>query len=598
MTDAEGFFAERRAAPERVNGRYKMVGPDGREDSYQTASNYAFPVVDQFGLNRWRSRQILLGLARRADLQAIVATMNPEQPDNGKLDEVIETALQVAGTSSSANLGTAVHAALEAADEGRAYPPEYESYVEYYRAALARHGLKAVAVERVVVNPALGAAGKLDRVYEEADGGFVLGDVKTSGHLDLGAHEHSVQCSVYATASHIRTPDGKGWQNLEGVRTDYAVIVHVDRDSGAVAVYRVDLTIGRHGANLAEQVRGWRKSGPVLLPYVPPITAFPPTGRDTDGGQFTPYDAWTYQPEPAPDEGARRTWEGIDQVYQLGEWMDLPPEVTPDELAQGGWVTAELAPNGGVALSPFLQAAQSEVDEITVQQKAKLETLVNGTKAHVLEAPDVAPPAVAGVLRSAEDLLRQKVTKAQVQEYCRQVGMTDLAHNKKVLIDMLRQDGKLAPAGTPAPDAAPKLHPGGPPPPRPDDPSDPRTVAFVQLHLGRIKVAATVGELQTIHNAVVRAGGEQAWTPELTEAGRRRVAELDAANVVPEGPTVMDRINAAQTIGDLATLYDEVTLNNTVPGNWTPEVDQYSKDRLAQLNASRPAAPANPFASG
>jgi hypothetical protein len=655
-TDVDQFFAGGGAAPaERVNGRYKMVGPDGDQHSYQTASNFGFPLADQFGLNKWRMRQLLTGVAMRPDLQALLATMDTAEPDRGKLDEVIDTALQVAGTTADANRGTAVHSVLQAADEGKAYPPEYSSYVDYYREALAHFGLRVVLTERLVVAPELGAAGRLDRVFEEADGTLVIGDVKTSGRLDLGAHEISVQLAVYQGASHVRGDDGKSWISLRDgrrVRDDYAIVVHVDKDTGAVAMYRVDLIIGRHGANLAEQVRGWRKSGPVLLPYVPPLGAGPNTVDPATVAQAASAFVQAAQPEPNPTtfpNGAPDPFTPNPTSF---------PDGTPDPFDQ---VTEQT----GIG-TPFTQAAQPEVDRLNAQTRQAMADAVavmqgappslnaqtaspwvNGpgepneaadmfggpavTGPPVAEQRDVTVPGqvpgsatvpgmpldpfgqnpvtparavdareyppTAGLFKTSTELM--KMSKAEVQQYCREHGNTgDLAHTKKVLVEMLAKAGKLAaPGSQPTSDGrvpATSAHPDNL---RTVPPSEtPGSDVFRQLQLGRIKAAATVGDLQTLNRAIVTKHGDQAWTDELTEAARLRVAELDATH--PSAATVLERIASAQRPEDLAKLWEEITVGNSAPGAWTPEIHQAANARMVELNNARPPAPANPFAGG
>lgn len=599
QSEVEQFFAGGPPRPEVVNGRHKFVGPDGVERSYQRASNFAFPLVDQYGLNKHRMRQLLLGVAQRPDLMAVLATMDVADPDRTKLDEVIETATQVAGSTAAANLGTAIHSALQAADEGKPYPPEYEKYVQAYRAELARNGLTVVAVERMVVYPVLGAAGRTDRVYQEADGTYVIGDAKSTDHLELGAHEISVQLAVYQGASHIRTADGKGWEEFAGkVRDDYAIVVHVDRETGAVSLYRVDLLIGRHGANLAEQIRGWRKSGPVLLPYVPPAQ----TGKWVGPGNLH------RGPDGVLFDGPTMPMAEVERQYAQPPVNERPltapspfdgPTVTGPPVSDT--VRAELSELDGSAegesnADALTAMAIPQYDEngdeqptYTIDEVAEL----TGTAVDDVVQRFSQPPAIG--LKTAAELLKAATTKATVQQYCRDHGITeDLAHNKKILVEKLRKAGQLAgeqPAATPPSAPAPAQSAGGPPPPT-GNPEDPRDVAFLRLHLARIKVAATVGELHTIRETVIRAGGEQAWTAEMTEAARERVAELDL-NTTHD---VLNRIGLAQTSEDLGKLWEEVTVGNTLVSAWEPYKDAALR-RLDEINASRPPAPANPFAS-
>jgi hypothetical protein len=271
---------------------------------------------------------------------------------------------------------------------------------------LSRHGLTVVLCERLVVHPELGAAGRFDRLYQEAGESFVIGDVKTSGHLEMGAHEFAVQLAVYQGASHMRRKDTDGWHEMRGsnIRDDYAIVVHVDRETGAVSLYRVDLLIGRHGANLAEQIRGWRKSGPVLLPYVPPAQTGKWVGpgnlhRGPDGVLFdgptdptmqmaeaerqyaqppvnerpltapSPFDGPTVTGPPV--DGTQRVHEGRAQVFQLGEWMDLPP--TPFTAL----VQPELNEQTRAALAP-VDAVRAQRDDAVRAELAELDGSAEG----------------------------------------------------------------------------------------------------------------------------------------------------------------------------------------------------------------------------
>lgn len=574
MTDyseADQFFAQGAPAPERVNGRYALADPvTGEARTWQTASNYAYPLIDQFGLTIWRQRQLLIGLAQRPDLMAMLAAA--VEPDNGKLDEVIKTAMEVAGVTRSANMGTAVHSALEAADLGLAWPDMFNGHVAAYRQALAEQGLKVVACESKVINRSLGAAGKFDRILQEADGSYVIGDIKTAGNLDLGAHDHAVQLAVYATADYVQQ-GGNDWERMPPVRADYAVIVHVDRETGATAIYRVSLTVGRHGTNLAEEIRGWRKSGPVLLPYVPPA--------EVKSEQVT----YTRAPQQFEQHDVSTLAD-----MQAGRQVFIPGAPIASDLAVTPFPVVEPEMNGAsnVASSTPATVPGLVADDFPSNYK------------DALRAEGLEPGVPALALRTAQDLLGQRVTKAHVQEYARQVDPQgvgkDLAHNKRVLVEMLGKAGKLAAPGTVSPPTTPT-----PAPVMPSAATD--TAAFRELTLARIRQAPTIGDLQVLNRAVVKERGDQAWTDEMTEAARLRVQALDtqvsqnlASMVTPAEPTVLDRVAACTETAQLAELWNEITIGGSVMARWTPEVDQASRMRLAELNNARPA-PANPFAS-
>lgn len=593
--ETDRFFSDRGGAePDRVNGRYQLPDPEtGEVRSFTSASNYGFPLVDQYGLTRWRHRQILIGLCARPDLIELLRVLTDPAGDVGKLDEIVSTALTAAGTTEAANKGTVLHEVARAVHAGRPYPPEYETFAQSYRAALARYGLRVVVAERQVINPAIGAAGQTDGILEEVDGSLVIADIKSTGRLDLAKHEISVQLAVYQGSSHIRDEAGR-WVRIKPgqLRADYAVVIHVDRDTGAVSLYTVDLQVGRHGANLAEQVRGWRKSGPVLLPYVPPMTGgktvsraiveenpanalqwtwYPPPAPAAGGIALT--DASGAEAEPAPPaDGSTRTVDGQQQVFQLGEWMDLPTvgDMVQEEIDQA---TAALTKTWG--------------------NEGAGEPLTDGTAT-------LSNPNTLVTLRTAADLLQPKVTKAEVQQYALQHGLTDLAHTKKVLVEMLGKAGKLA-----AGNGVPTTVPAGKDPavltgaePGLSDPTDPRDPAFRTAALSKISAAATVGDLGRVWAYVRRQGGDQAWSDEMAAAAKTQAALLDAnmraADAYPEAEALA-LIRAANSSNDLAEAWFEVTIGGSAPDRWTQEINDRALERMAQIEAATPPAPANPF---
>lgn len=623
--DQAAFFAgggTRAGDPERVKGRYKFVDPFGNTVSTMTASNYGFPLADQYGLNKWKMRELVKGIAQRQDLIALLSVLDPGS--KGKIDEIIDTALQVAGTSAEANKGTSIHEALRLADMGLPYPPMFEPFVSSYRAELQRFGLTVGLIEATVYSPGLNARGDLDRTFIESDGSHVLGDVKSTGHLEDQAHEISVQMAVYQSATHYR--DDKGaWHAIprgkHPLRDDYAIIVHVDREHATVTLYRLDLWIGKRGANLAEQVRQWRKAGPVLLPYAPPAHPTMTYQRDNPAVAEAP---WLNQANPsmgravdtatvadranegAADGSVRRLPSGVAQVFQYGEWMDYPPghpmhepgaaeaaaSYNQENAAQQGW-------------SPTVSAAPPAPEPISTEELA-----ANSGHDPLAEPADAAYPEVGGagvpfeppkppgrIDASAEatglpvgcgkpatlkvtDLVSTRMTKAQVQNYAREHGLTDLAHTKKVLAEELRKRGCVLGEGI-VPDALqPEIHPT-------------RTPQFEQMTLAKIGNAATVGELQVIRNDVVRQGGDQAWIPAYTKASRVKVSELDAGGI--QEP-VYGRIDQCKGSEDIGRLWEEITVSGKVSGNWTEAVQAYAMAHLDKLNKQAPPVTGNPFA--
>jgi len=549
------FWTTDESPSDVVNGRYRLPDPvTGEPTSFTRASNMGAVLADAFGLTRWQLREQLRGVGLRPDLQRLVSTFGHDTP-KGDLDEVTRAAHEAAATGAKANNGTAIHAVLAEVDrawreddidpEVTGKLPEWSlSYVASYVRELRRHGLEPIPtmVERRVCHRAVGVVGTFDNLYRESDASIVVGDKKTTGHLDLSASEIAVQLSCYAGAGWIWDDAARTWGRLmHDVRQDRAVVVHVDQEHATVSLYRVDLEQGRRALNLAAQVREWRNTKALLLPYVAPQVV--PGFTEQESRELinsTKVDPFANIPN-ADDAANERT------------------EQASDEAA----VAYPNAGNEGNGDGPTADAIAST-------------------------------PVTNGRLRTAEDLLRQRVTKGDVQQYAREHGITDLAHNKKVLIQMLEAAGKLAPAGTPTPPTSPgkgdpaEIHG----PINGSDPTNPHDPAFHEARLREIARADTVGALELIRRRVVRVGGDQAWTDAMVSAARARVAELDNPLAADDPGAMMSYCATPQ---DLATLWEQVTIGGTLPERWTDELNVAAQARLAEISAATPPAPVNPF---
>lgn len=551
----DDFFSGPPDRPEIVAGRYRLPHPEtGEEQSWTRATTHAELPEDSFALTRWQLRQLLLGLHQRPDLLRLIESW-ADQPSKDDLDAVIKTAHEVAGNDSKANFGTAIHGVLQGVD--RQWPeqgpddewlarvaadaPEWaRPHVVGYVTEMRRQGLRPIAAmtERRVINLALGCAGTLDNLFEECDGTVVLGDKKT-GRLDYPERAYAIQLAVYNGADYMLGADGGPVIDLRSIplRTEYAVLVHVDPETGAGSTYRVDLRRGQYGANLAAEVREWRKTRGLLLPYVPP------------GG--------------AP-------------------------------------VQAEWSSTGR-----HLQAVPSDVVE---PMAANLSGLVTGTPpAYEPQVPEPEPGtmAVAGGLRdeqsapaSMDELMR--LPKNELQRVLRSLDPgASVAHQRKILAQKIltAQSGGSVATSTPvstsryvsnANDPAEITGPIGA-----EDPTDPASPAFHRYRLAEIAAAQSVAELARIHQAVVRAGGDQAWTDAMTEAARARTSVLDARNGTPSH---LENLAACTSSQEIAELWARVTVGGSVPERWTPELVAAAERRLAEVTAPAPAPAANPYA--
>lgn len=262
MNDSDRFF---RASASDAS-RPRAVNPQtGVEQSWQRASNYAAPLDNPHGLITWQLRELVKGLSLRPDLARMLLT-GAAIEDNAKADEIIASAHAVAATDAKANEGTAVHAALTRSFLGHEVPQEYLPHVRAFAAELQRNGLTPVATEIRTLCVKLGVIGHTDWVVKTADGRYLILDVKTGKLSD--ARKFAVQCIAYGAAEYI--DDGNnGWSPIPFmIDQTEAILAHIDPETGATSLYRVDLVLGLYGATLAERVRDWAKIE-VLSPYVP-----------------------------------------------------------------------------------------------------------------------------------------------------------------------------------------------------------------------------------------------------------------------------------------------------------------------------------------
>lgn len=593
----EGFWDEGPGSdPVRVAGRYRLPHPEtGQAASWTAATTHAETLEDSYGLTRYQLRQVLIGLRLRPDVLRMLESL-ADEPDRAQLDEWIELAHEAAGSSAKANRGTAIHSVLQQVDRawvtelGAPDPgviarlPEWAApYVAGYLAELARNGLSPIPTmtERRVINLALGCAGTFDNLYAEADGTVAMGDKKT-GRLDYPERAYSIQLAVYQGADYLLDPDGGPPIDLRslGLRREYAVLVHVDPESAAVTVYRVDLRRGRLGAGLAAEAREWRRQRHLLLPYVPPSVSQPEV-RTNVGRHLTSVPS-------GPMEGQTRTLDsGTLQIFQLGEWMDLPDgsEVTITQPVADVVKTVVTSPGGATYVT---QHAPNPGNEHSV----------NSTTASLGDV-------LAATAHTEADLMR--LPKAELQRVL--LGLdpgASVNHQRKILaakIIKIQSGGRVA-TTTPKlaqqsqdhrPNKDPAVLPAGPATAGAEDPTDPHSAAFHRARLAEVAAAQSVGELGRIHQMVVRVGGDQAWTDALTEAARARVAVLDSGPLVDnDDPAAM--LRAVTDSRQVADVWERVTVGGSVPERWTPELRALADRLLAELTpaptTTNPYAPA------
>ena len=262
-------------------GRPLIPQLDGRKLPYTRASSLGGVLEDQYGLGRWRARQVAWGLSRRADLHlAVQAVRTPDAfGDKDKLDKLAEQALEAAESSAKATVGTALHALSERVDAGESIPHvtgEARAALDVYLELTS--GFTKLDTEAFVVCDEHQVAGTFDRVLAPLspmtapDGTPVgtdrplIGDLKTSGTADYFGIKFAVQLAEYSHGVPFDIVEGRTpWR--WPIRQDWGLIVHVPSGNpDAAGLYWVDLQAGRELSDLAIRVRDERKRKDLVVP--------------------------------------------------------------------------------------------------------------------------------------------------------------------------------------------------------------------------------------------------------------------------------------------------------------------------------------------
>ena len=558
MNADHGFFkqaGQRDAEPRRP----RFVNPKtGQEQSWQRASNFAAPLESPFGLVKHRTRGVVRGINARQDIARMLLA---GAVVDDKVDEVISTALAVAEDDAKANSGTAVHAALALCDTGQSVPEEFQPHARGYVSELKRHGLRPVATECRVLNTRLNATGTFDRLYVTDSGKYVIGDIKT-GRVDH-AHKFAVQTEVYAGGDYLVHPDGTIEPIPWVIDQDTAVLVHVDPETGAAAVYAVPLRVARFGAALAEQVRAFQRMD-VLLPYasVPAAPLLQQLHADAaqEAAPRVIEEAKLHSAGPVKVTLAEAIEHGSDQALQDELGMDDGDRAAVLEHVQRA---AQSAPAPSVIAGVDLNAPGRE----------KARQTATGV-------PVGTPEYEA---RLAE-LLKPKNDKATLQRMASDLGCRDLAHHRKWLAEwIIRQENVLASGNETAPGTAAAT--------AATIEKDVPAAESTPFLLKQLAEADSVAAIKRIHDNIVQRSGEQAWTQAMQDVAQQRVNELDE----DDEAATLGRITAATTTQELGVIWTDVTMNGALPSKWSAKLHERATAQAKKIAESAPPANSNPF---
>lgn len=294
--------------PEPKRDRYGRYVIDGR--SWQRVTTLAKVLDDTSSLADWKSRMTAVGLAKRPDLFAQVATCSVD--DRKALNDLCEQAKEAAGASVKANLGTAVHAMCEQVDLGLSkledVPEQWRADVAAYRAAT--EALRPWShVEAILVNRTLDVAGTTDRL------GVRVADIKT-GSLDYAAVAIAIQMAAYAYADEVYDLTTDTLTPMPAVDRSVGLVIHLPIGEGVCTLHEVDLVEGWRLAQLAVEVREARAKGrkehALLRPTGDPVHISVPLAEvieqlaDPFAGLPTAKD----RPfEPKPNRTVKHSWQ-------------------------------------------------------------------------------------------------------------------------------------------------------------------------------------------------------------------------------------------------------------------------------------------------
>ena len=229
------------------NGRYQIEYQG--EKSWQRQTNFCPILENQFSLIEWKQRKVLQGAPVVIDRLADATDYKAEMA-------LVEEALEAAGANIKRNYGSDVHDACENVEAGIYEPEDLADPlmipdVRAYLNAIHAFDIETLEMEQVVVMPALGTAGRFDRIVRHLGVNKIL-DLKTG---TLHPLQIAVQLAGYAHAEVIYNPDDKSFRPMPAVSQTEALVAHIPMHEGRCDIYSVNIELGWEYALLTKRVR-------------------------------------------------------------------------------------------------------------------------------------------------------------------------------------------------------------------------------------------------------------------------------------------------------------------------------------------------------
>lgn len=281
--------------------RYSAPAPGESKPKARTRiTQFSGALDDGEGLVRWRHRILAHGFANHV-------TVEPGDAPGAHYDPAIAKALHHAGEKINADVGTALHLAVEhrLTGTGKRPPAPWDADVDAFAATIAAHQLRVAHTEAVLWVPiGDGLCGTADLLVAGPWGDELrIVDIKTGSSAQRISY--AVQLTCYSMATHRWTDTG--WEPLPAIDPSVAYIAHMPAGSGTCQLVKV--TLDRSLVDLAAAVRERRKARNVATMFA--TVEAPPSlldeHQDVDGGG---------PPEKAPAVDAP---EGL-------EWIARPPQ--------------------------------------------------------------------------------------------------------------------------------------------------------------------------------------------------------------------------------------------------------------------------------
>jgi hypothetical protein len=233
----------------------------GKQVAYTRATTIANSLDDPSALTAWKMRMAAIGLTVRSDL---LLAISAAQEDKMAINKYIEDAMEVAGASRAATIGTALHSFAEKLDLGQdigPIPDEWAADLVAYQKATEQ--LNKIFIEQFCVLDKYKIAGTPDRLVEYKGERFIA-DIKT-GRIDH-PNNIAIQLAIYAHGSPYDIATGRrgSWGD---VNKDKAIIIHLPAGTGLCKLVWVDIAEGWKGVQFAMKVREWRDKKGLATPF-------------------------------------------------------------------------------------------------------------------------------------------------------------------------------------------------------------------------------------------------------------------------------------------------------------------------------------------